>query len=1001
MENTIGNVTIIDGNDIKAYSDNGVMRSLKVGDPIFLNDRIVTGSGSSIYINLLDGNSLNLGRLSDFTIDGNAVNLDTVKEVADIQEQLLDENFDPTVDLESTAAGPGAGVAGAGGGHITVRFDLDGREVTPESGAETTGVVGDFTGTEPGTVPPTNTVEPVITFTTTTVSPVDPVTPVIPEIPIIPPPPPVESDDPPVAGVFEYTFMEKNLPRGTDPNPSQLLFEGDLTDIKVDFGVDTPGTIIFDGNPLLLDGDGDSIIINGKFGDLTFNDDGTWSFLTTNTLNHPLVNKTDSDDVLKEVFDFTVIDSDGPETAAGSITMNLEDDGPEVTETAKFYFISEYAGYNNKIGAYKVDDDGNPYDAKIIVDSTNSIVNYGQKETDLGDFDAGTKFFIISDGAKKSNASSNTELRFREGEGDEPQWVLQVSDGDSWVDADDAKGIYFMDSQWDTNPFPGPEGGSHFTDQWAESPYPSHFLHESPEYGGEVRIEDLNLGDVDYDDTVFRIEKGPVVSESGLPDGSGEDPNNTTVLNGNFFSATPDTPGIVFENGADIPLTLSLQSTKLPNINNFNDGRESFGQPINTVIAKDVATGTSVVINSEVGSLEIWENGDWEYTLINNTLTHPDNDKGGANNTDGDYDRFQDDQVQDVFMIRATDNDGDYVKSRFIININDDGPVVGEIEDTTIYNTPEASMTNTMELDYGADDQNTIIKLTGPTDDDGYVVDNDGDYLRFGGEKLTYVENSDGGLSAVDSNGTVVFTISPDAANDEYTVTMYESLDTTETITHNFNFNTNGAKPGNYDSVEFYSDKDLNNDGIGDIKVVMTGEGDQSDTVNVSKQGSGVHNNSIDEKYDDEMTMKFYDTTENPDKPMDIDNIDVLVDKLDEKPQQETMEWETFDDGNPSSTGSEDGEGQGASSNSDQIIEIEDENGFDEVKIEGSDGSSFRVKEGSIEVEEEIDEDPVEITYNVEIGDSDSDTDIGSFDVEFAPVEDDLLDNLVPPTEIV
>lgn len=994
MENIIGKITIINGSDIRAYSDNGVMRSLKIGDPIYLNDKIVTGSGSSVSIDLVDGNTLNLGRLSDFTVDIGVVDLDTIKEVADIQEQLLDENFDPTVDLEATAAGPGGGPVGDGGGATVVRFELDGRELTPESGAETTGVVGDFTGTSPGTVPPTETVEPVITFITTPIFPATPITPVTPDIPVIPPP--VVDDTPPVAGIFEYTFMEKHLPDGTDPDPTQLTFNGDLTNIDVDFGSDTPGTITFGGQSLLLDGSGDSIVVNGQFGDLTFNDDGTWKFVTTGPIDHPLINKVGAEDTLNEVFDFFVVDSDGPEQANGSITMILEDDGPKVVETAKFFFISEYAGYNNKIGVYKVDDEGNPYDAQIIIDSTNSIVNYGQKETDLGEFEAGTKFFIIADGAKKSNANSESDLRFREGEGEEPQWVLQAFNGETWDDVTESKGIYFMDVQWDTNPFPGPEGGTHFTDQWATSPYPGHFLNESPDFGGEVRIEDLNLGDVDYDDTVFRIEKGPVVSESGLPDGSGEDANNNTVIAGNFFAATPGVPGIVFENGADVPLTLEFQSTVLPTIENFTNERADNGSPVNIDMAKGVPAGSSVIVTSEVGTLEVWENGDWVYTLTNNTLTHPDNDKGGKDNTDGDYDRFQDDQVQDVFKLTATDNDGDFVTSRFIMNINDDGPVVGVIDDTYITNSPEMSVTSDMMVDIGADTQDATFKITGPTDDDGFAVDNDGDLITFNGEKLTYIDNQNGGLTAIDPYGTEVFSVTPDIENDEYTVTMYESLDITKTVEHKFEFNQNGAHPGRYDSVEFYSDQDLDGDGIGDIKVVMTGEGNQSDTVNVSQQGSGVHNQFIDEDKNDEITMKFYDTTENPDESLDITNIDVLVDKLDEKPNQETMEWETFDDGSSSSSGSEDGEGQGASPNSDQIVEIEDKNGFDELVINGSEGSSFRVKEGSIETEEVISDEPIEITYDVEVTDGDGDTESGDFDVEFAPPEEDF-DNLVPP----
>ena len=207
---------------------------------------------------------------------------------------------------------------------------------------------------------------------------------------------------------------------------------------------------------------------------------------------------------------------------------------------------------------------------------------------------------------------------------------------------------------------------------------------ESPIYGGEVGIEDLNLGDADYDDTVLRIEKGPVVTESALTGGSGgvgtdgktELAPAALTASGNFFEAG-DSSMIQIKSGADEPLKLVLESTTIPNA----DGSSTDRAVINTTAGNEFwidpsnAGSDSITVLSEAGTLQVWDNGDWQYTLDRNTLKHPDNDPSGVAGQDGDYDRFSSDQVQDVFNLNISDFDGDEVATRLIININDDGPV--------------------------------------------------------------------------------------------------------------------------------------------------------------------------------------------------------------------------------------------------------------------------------------------------------------------------------------
>ncbi|MCK5227708.1 MAG: retention module-containing protein, partial [Desulfobulbaceae bacterium] len=147
---SVGKVFIMYGT-AKAVSPEGTERALGPNSPIFANDRIITGSDGSLSIVFDDpaNSQLNLGRMSEIIIDEEVYDAqaadaaDVAGEVAEIQKALLAEDFDPTTELEAPAAGLG-GPATDGGGHPTVQFEETGGEVTPTSGADTTGVEGGF-----------------------------------------------------------------------------------------------------------------------------------------------------------------------------------------------------------------------------------------------------------------------------------------------------------------------------------------------------------------------------------------------------------------------------------------------------------------------------------------------------------------------------------------------------------------------------------------------------------------------------------------------------------------------------------------------------------------------------------------------------------------------------------------------------------------------------------------------------------------------------------------
>ena len=375
-----------------------------------------------------------------------------------------------------------------------------------------------------------------------------------------------------------------------------------------------------------------------------------------------------------------VVDYDNDSVFAtfdGRIEISVENDVPEVVETAQFYYVSEYAGYDNIIGTYTLDEGDNPTDLQIIIPSSNAEGDGAEPDSPLGvskgALGSDAKIFIIANGGNQDGLVTNLASTV-------------LYDGTLTIDGVTVtKPVYFMDKGLNLNE--GADGQpvgnyDHFMNHYRD------IITESPIYGGEVGIEDLNLGDADYDDTVLRIEKGPVVTESALTGGSGgvgtdgktELATQTLTASGNFFEAG-DSSMIQIKSGADEPLKLVLESTTIPEA----DGSSTDRAVINTTAGNEfwidpsnAPNGVFVTVDSEAGTLEVWDNGDWKYTLNENTLKHPDNDPSGSAGNDGDYDRFSSDQVQDVFNLHISDFDGDEVATRLIININDDGPVAAD-----------------------------------------------------------------------------------------------------------------------------------------------------------------------------------------------------------------------------------------------------------------------------------------------------------------------------------
>ena len=155
----VGHVAILYGT-VKAISPDGTERLLTLNSPIFANDTIVTESDGRVSIVMDDAaqSQIDLGRMSEVVIDEDIYQgasseeiSDAATEVEQIQEALLAEDFDPTLELEAAAAG---GDAAAGGGHPVADFARVAPEIVVTSGAETTGITTTTVDPIPGVIEP-------------------------------------------------------------------------------------------------------------------------------------------------------------------------------------------------------------------------------------------------------------------------------------------------------------------------------------------------------------------------------------------------------------------------------------------------------------------------------------------------------------------------------------------------------------------------------------------------------------------------------------------------------------------------------------------------------------------------------------------------------------------------------------------------------------------------------------------------------------------------------
>ncbi|MGG6258712.1 retention module-containing protein, partial [Stutzerimonas stutzeri] len=130
-----------------AISSEGVRRALFEGDRLFTGDQVLTEPGSAVTLELPNGELVSLGESASWQA-GDFAEAAPVEAISDL-EQAIADGFDPTTDLEATAAGPGAGgsAGGSGGGHTAIVLDETGEQVQATIGFPTDGLTTAAFGT--------------------------------------------------------------------------------------------------------------------------------------------------------------------------------------------------------------------------------------------------------------------------------------------------------------------------------------------------------------------------------------------------------------------------------------------------------------------------------------------------------------------------------------------------------------------------------------------------------------------------------------------------------------------------------------------------------------------------------------------------------------------------------------------------------------------------------------------------------------------------------------
>jgi VCBS repeat-containing protein len=185
--------------------------------------------------------------------------------------------------------------------------------------------------------------------------------------------------------------------------------------------------------------------------------------------------------------EYTVSDGKGG-LAVNNITITVTggNEAPEISVgsvVTDVYYESETAGFDNIVGVYQVDDQGNPVSGQIILLNNNdSSLEANELLSSFNGVDSSQlKFFIIADGFDAHGDISDSEITF-DNSGDYPKLLIDGNEA--------SKPVYYSDSEFNSDGV-------------------AHFFYSTDENGNTiVSMEDLPASSSDNDrtDVVLRLE---------------------------------------------------------------------------------------------------------------------------------------------------------------------------------------------------------------------------------------------------------------------------------------------------------------------------------------------------------------------------------------------------------------------------------------------------------------------------------------------------------------
>ncbi|MCM8558382.1 beta strand repeat-containing protein [Sphingomicrobium sediminis] len=573
--------------------------------------------------------------------------------------------------------------------------------------------------------------------------------------------------------------------------------------------------IVVNGSPTFSN---DPIVVSGDHGTLTFNPDGSWTYVRDN--DAPL---QDSDS-----FTYILVDGDGSESQA-QLIINIDDKGPSIDVPT----IGEAGTQVDEAGLPEGDGDpreagepagsdeaadGNGADNDVPSETTSGTITYvpgdgattiridGIEVTGVGQTFTNAEgtltitslsngsigySFTLADNTSGDNTSTSFVVSVTDVDGDSAQGTLTIDIVDDEADAVNdtdslGAGEYgpiggnVMDNDFEgadgasvtaisSNNEPGngssPNGGG----LEIQGEYGVLVINPDGTYtytrdagtpGGvqDVFTYTLTDGDTDSDTATLTITIADAEPELRVP---GEDDDGTLVDEAGLNEGDGD------PRGAGEPAGTGEASDNVPDNDDSETssvGTITFGGgdgPLTVEINGETVTGAGQVIDGTYGSIEILS-----YDAGTGTITY---EYTLADNTSGDA-------TSDTFNVVVTDQDNDTANGSFTVEIVDDEPIAANDMNSIGEGLFGPVMGNVIDNDnVGADD--ATVTAIASNNEPGNTSSANGGGLEIDGEYGTLIINPDGSYTYTRDEGT------PGGVQDVFTYTLTDGDTDTTTAT--------------------------------------------------------------------------------------------------------------------------------------------------------------------------------------------------------------------------